>query len=101
MTTTETLSQSAHDDTGSADARGLAVSSFVLGIVSVASGWILIVPLTGLILGLVALRQRTAERTLTIWGIVLNGAMLLVSLLAVALLVMLLSAAVLMVPLDA
>ena len=63
----------------SPDARGLTISSFVLGIVSIASGWIFFVPLTGLILGLVALHRKPAERALTVWGIALNGAMLLVS----------------------
>lgn len=58
------------------DTRGLAVASFVLGIVSVVAGWTFFAPVTGLVLGIVALRRRTQDRTLAIWGIVLNSVML-------------------------
>lgn len=58
------------------DRRGFSIASFVLGLVSIVSGWTFFAPLTGLILGILALRSGTSERTLTIWGIALNGAML-------------------------
>ncbi|WP_449278880.1 DUF4190 domain-containing protein [Leucobacter sp. GX24907] len=58
------------------DYRGFAITSFVLGLVSIAAGWTFFAPLTGLILGILALRGGTSERTLTTWGIALNGAML-------------------------
>lgn len=58
------------------DSRGFAITSFVLGIASVVSGWTFIAPITGLILGIIALRRRTTERTLALWGVWLNGVML-------------------------
>lgn len=56
----------------------------MLGIVSVASGWLFFAPLTGLILGVVALRRGTTERTLALWGVWLNGVMLALWAIAVA-----------------
>ncbi len=64
------------------DSRGFAITSFVLGIASVVSGWTFIAPITGLILGIIALRRRTAERTLALWGVWLNGVMLALTVLA-------------------
>ncbi|WP_449282642.1 DUF4190 domain-containing protein [Leucobacter sp.] len=64
------------------DARGFAITSFVLGIASVVSGWTFIAPITGLILGIIALRRRTTERTLALWGVWLNGVMLALTVLA-------------------
>lgn len=58
--------------------RAFAITSFVLGIVSVASGWTFFAPITGLVLGLIALRRRPAERAITLWGVWLNAAMLIV-----------------------
>lgn len=60
------------DDAG----RGMAIASFVIGLASIVSGWTFFAPLTGLILGIIALRRRSAERTLAIWGVALNGAIL-------------------------
>lgn len=64
------------------DRRGFSIASFVLGLVSIVSGWTFFAPLTGLILGILALRAGTSERTLTIWGIAMNGAMLVLFVLA-------------------
>lgn len=58
------------------ESRGFAITSFVLGIASVVSGWTLIAPITGLIFGIIALRRRTSDRTLALWGVWLNGVML-------------------------
>lgn len=72
------------------NARAFAITSFVLGIASVVSGWTFIAPITGLILGVLALRRNTTERTLALWGVWLNAAMLaltaLAALIAIALL---------------
>ncbi|UOR02327.1 DUF4190 domain-containing protein [Leucobacter allii] len=57
-------------------ARPLAVTSFVLGIVSVVSGWTFFAPLTGLVLGIVALRRGAADHAIALWGVWLNAAML-------------------------
>lgn len=60
-----------------------AIVSFVLGIASVVSSWTFIAPIIGLVFGVLALRNRTAERTLALWGVWLNGAMLALTALAV------------------
>lgn len=64
------------------DARGFAITSFVLGIASVVSGWTFVAPITGLILGVIALRRGSTERTLALWGVWLNGVMLAFTVLA-------------------
>lgn len=56
--------------------RTFTITSFVLGIVSVVAGWTFIAPIVGLVFGIIALRRRTADRTLAIWGVVLNSVML-------------------------
>lgn len=53
-----------------------AIASFVLGIASVVSSWTFVAPIIGLVLGILSLRRGTNERTLAIWGVCLNGAML-------------------------
>lgn len=58
-----------------------AITSFVLGISSVVAGWTFIAPIVGLILGVLALRRKTAERTLALWGIWMNAAMLAITVL--------------------
>ncbi len=56
--------------------RIFAIVSFVLGIASVVSGWTIFAPVAGLILGILALRRKTTERTLALWGVWLNGIIL-------------------------
>lgn len=56
--------------------RTFTITSFVLGIVSVVAGWTFIAPIVGLVFGIIALRRRTADRALAIWGVVLNSVML-------------------------
>lgn len=64
------------------DSRAFAITSFVLGIASIVSGWTLIAPVIGLVLGSVALRRGTGERNLALWGVWLNGVMLGLTVLA-------------------
>lgn len=59
--------------------RGFAITSFVLGIASVISGWTFVVPVVGLVFGIVALRRKTTERTLALWGVWLNAGLLALS----------------------
>ena len=56
--------------------RAFAVSSLVLGLVSIVAGFTFVVPVAGLVLGILALRREPSARTMAIWGIVLNGVML-------------------------
>ena len=56
--------------------NAFAITSFVLGIASIVSGWTFVAPIVGLIFGVLALRRNTAERTLALWGVWMNVAML-------------------------
>ena len=56
--------------------RGFAVSSLVLGLVSIVASYTFFVPIVGLVLGVMALKREPASRTMAIWGIVLNAVML-------------------------
>ncbi|BDZ53517.1 hypothetical protein [Agromyces marinus] len=58
------------------ETRGFAVSSLVLGIVSFVAGFTFVVPVAGLVLGILALRRERSARTMAVWGVVLNAVML-------------------------
>lgn len=58
------------------DGRSFAIASFVIGLASIVSGWTLVAPVVGLILGVLALRRETPERTLALWGVWMNAAIL-------------------------
>jgi hypothetical protein len=53
--------------------KGLSVTSMILGLVSIVAGFTFLVPLVGLILGIVGLRKEPAGRAMAITGLVLNG----------------------------
>ncbi|QZY51265.1 DUF4190 domain-containing protein [Leucobacter tenebrionis] len=80
------------------NARAFAITSFVLGIASVVSGWTFIAPIAGLILGIIALRRNTSERTLALWGVWLNGIMLALAALAIVAFVLMLGAGLIALP---
>ncbi len=75
-----------------------AVTSFVLGLASIVSGWTFFAPIVGLILGILALRRGTPERALALWGVWLNGAMLALSLIGIVVFGALLGAGILALP---
>ncbi|MBS3181943.1 DUF4190 domain-containing protein [Leucobacter sp. Marseille-Q4368] len=56
--------------------RAFSITSFVLGIASVVSGWTFFAPITGLVFGILALRRGTQDRALALWGVWLNAVML-------------------------
>lgn len=58
---------------GQAPPRGLSIASMVLGIASVLFGWTVVVPLTGVVLGIVGIRKEPAGKAMAITGLVLNG----------------------------
>lgn len=70
---------------------GYSIASFVLGIASIVSGWTFIAPIVGLVLGSLALKRNTPERTLALWGVWLNGVILGLAVLAVVLFITLAS----------
>lgn len=57
---------------------GLGTASLVLGIVSILSGWLLIGPIVGLVLGVKSRRREPMAQTQAKWGIILNGVCLAV-----------------------
>lgn len=59
-----------------AESRGFGIASLVLGLVSIVAGYSFVVPIVGLVLGIMALKREPASRTMAIWGIVLNGVIL-------------------------
>jgi hypothetical protein len=63
----------------------LAVSSLVLGLVSIFAGWTFLAPLAALITGILSLGREPRARTMALWGIVLNAVMLAGSLIIVLL----------------
>lgn len=65
-------------------ADAFSITSFVLGIASIVSGWTFVAPILGLVFGLLALRRQTKERTLALWGVWLNAAMLVLTVLLFA-----------------
>ncbi|KAM9861837.1 hypothetical protein ACI1US_02297 [Leucobacter sp. BZR 635] len=73
------------------NAHGYTIASFVIGIASIVSGWTFVAPIVGLVLGVLALRRNTPERTLALWGVWLNGVILAIAVLGVLLLIALAS----------
>lgn len=58
------------------ETNGFSIASLVLGLVSIVAGFTFLLPLGGLVLGIVGLQREPASRTMAIWGIVLNSVML-------------------------
>ncbi|KQW08480.1 hypothetical protein ASC66_00655 [Leifsonia sp. Root4] len=54
----------------------MSISSLVLGVVSIVAGWTFFLPVAGLVFGILALKREPSSRTMAIWGVVLNGALL-------------------------
>jgi hypothetical protein len=54
----------------------VAITSFVLGLVSIFFGFVFVVPLLGLVLGILALRKEPKARGFAIAGIWINAVML-------------------------
>lgn len=59
-----------------AQPKGLSVASMVLGLVSIFFGWTFLVPLLGLILGIVGIKKEPAGKGMAVTGIILNGLMI-------------------------
>lgn len=59
-----------------ASTNTLGILSLVLGLVSIFAGWTFLAPIAGLVLGIMALSREPHNRTMAIWGIVLNGVLL-------------------------
>ncbi|WP_085528541.1 DUF4190 domain-containing protein [Kocuria massiliensis] len=60
-----------------AEPKGMSVASMVIGLVNIFMGWTVILPIIGLILGLVGLRKEPAGRGMAITGVILSGLIVL------------------------
>jgi hypothetical protein len=69
--------------------RGLSITSFVLGVVSLLFWFSLLVPIAGLVLGFAGLRREPAGRGFAIAGIIINGVFVLLAVLAIVFVVLL------------
>jgi hypothetical protein len=67
----------------------LSITSFVLGLVSIFFGFVFLVPLAGLVLGILALKKEPTARGFAIAGIWINAVMLGLVVLFVILIVVL------------
>ncbi|TBN58022.1 DUF4190 domain-containing protein [Glaciihabitans arcticus] len=80
-------------------AKGLSITSFVLGLVSLACGFVFVVPVIGAVLGFVAVRTEPAGRGFAIAGIWINLAITAFWLLVTTVLIVGLAAGLLTIPL--
>lgn len=53
--------------------KGMSVTSLVLGLVSLFFGWLFLVPIIGLIFGILGAKKEPAGRGMAIAGIVINS----------------------------
>lgn len=67
-----------------ADSRVFGILSLVLGAVSIVAGNVF-VPIAAIVVGILGLKREPATRTLSIWGIVLGSATIVLPVLAVML----------------
>ncbi|MGK9147811.1 DUF4190 domain-containing protein [Plantibacter flavus] len=58
--------------------RGLSIASMVIGLVSLFFGFTFVLPVIGLVLGIMGARKEPAGRAMAVTGIVLNGVFVLV-----------------------
>ena len=56
--------------------RGLSIASLVIGLVSIVLGYTFVLPIVGLILGVLGLKREPAGRGMAIAGIVINAIIL-------------------------
>ncbi|MET0853399.1 MAG: DUF4190 domain-containing protein [Microterricola sp.] len=66
----------AAEPVSAAEKQWMSISSLVLGVVSIVAGWTFFLPVAGLVFGILALKREPSSRTMAIWGVVLNGALL-------------------------
>jgi len=67
--------------------KGLSVASMVLGLVSLVAGFTFVVPLIGLILGILGVRREPAGRGMAIAGIIISALILLIWVVIIGLIV--------------
>ena len=55
------------------EAKGLSITSMVLGIASLVMGWTFLVPIAGMVTGFMGLKREPAGKGFAITGLILNG----------------------------
>lgn len=66
---------------GDVPPRGLSITSLALGVASVFLGLTFLVPIAGIVTGVMARKREPAGRTMALWGIWLSVAMLVLGIL--------------------
>ncbi|HXD29044.1 MAG TPA: DUF4190 domain-containing protein [Arthrobacter sp.] len=56
--------------------RGMSITSLVLGLVSIFAGFTLLVPIVGLVFGILGIKREPAGKGMATAGLILNGLML-------------------------
>ena len=62
--------------TPQSESKTLSITSLVLGLASIVFSWTFVAPIAGLVVGILALKQEPASKTMAVWGIVLNSVLL-------------------------
>ena len=55
------------------EAKGLSITSMVLGIASLVMGWTFLVPIAGMVTGFMGLKREPAGKGFAVTGLILNG----------------------------
>ena len=84
MTTTTATAPAATEQTpvSANTTQTLSIISLVLGITSIVTGQVILVPAAALVLGILGLKREPAGRTMAVWGLVTGGVMLVGPILA-------------------
>jgi len=78
--------------------RGLSIASLVIGLVSIVLGYTFVLPIVGLILGVLGLKREPAGRGMAIAGIVINAIILVFVVLSLILFFVLIGLGLLAIP---
>jgi len=82
----------------SAPERGLSIASMALGILSLFFGFTVVVPIVGLVLGVMGLKREPEGRNFALAGVWINGAILLLGLVMVVIVIVALSIGIFTIP---
>ena len=78
--------------------RGLSIASAVLGIVSLFFGFTVVVPIVGVVLGVMGLKREPEGRAFALAGVWINGAILFLGLVVLVILIVALSIGIFSIP---
>jgi hypothetical protein len=89
-----------YQSTGSAQEpeRGLGIASTVLGILSLFFGWTVVVPIVGLVLGIMSLKREPEGRAFALAGVWINAAILFLGLVLLVIVIIAVSIGIFSIP---